>query len=164
MATRIQPRKWGKKNKRTIWAWVNSKSKKGGSVTLHSLCIYRLTLACIFCEISTKQKGMLTHLDWSSLTAPGLYLMPTGLLCCPLSTAPLSVPLANCLLWVPFSNSPLWRSLAPLSWLRSDLPFSPTSGLVRDLDSKPFVWFCAKTDKGIVCLADHPHSVTLLQS
>ena len=25
---------------------------------------------------------------------------------------------------------------------------------------KPFVWFRAKTDKGIVCLADHLHSVT----
>ena len=25
---------------------------------------------------------------------------------------------------------------------------------------KPFVWFRAKTDKGIVCLADHQHSVT----
>ena len=30
----------------------------------------------------------------------------------------------------------------------------------RDLESKPFVWFRAKTDKGIVCLADHLHSVT----
>ena len=35
---------------------------------------------------------MLTHLDWSSLTAPGPYLMPTGLCCCPLST-PLCVSL-----------------------------------------------------------------------
>ena len=40
----------------------------------------------------------------------------------------------------------------------------PTSGLVRDLESKPFVWFRAKTDKGIVCLADHLHSVTVLYS
>ena len=27
---------------------------------------------------------------------------------------------------------------------------------------KPFVWFRAKTDKGIVCLADHLHSVTVV--
>ena len=80
------------KNKRTIWIWVNSKCKKGSSVTLHSLCIYRLTLTCILREISTKPQGMLTHFDWSSLTAPGLYLMPTGLFCCPLSTAPLRHP------------------------------------------------------------------------
>ena len=26
--------------------------------------------------------------------------------------------------------------------------------------AQAFVWFCAKIDKGIVCLADHPHSVT----
>ena len=30
----------------------------------------------------------------------------------------------------------------------------------RDLESKPFVWFRTKTDKGIVCLADHLNSVT----
>ena len=29
----------GTKNKRTIWAWINSKCKKGEFVTLHSLCI-----------------------------------------------------------------------------------------------------------------------------
>ena len=28
--------------------------------------------------------------------------------------------------------------------------------------SQPFVWFRAKTDKGIVCLADHLHSVTMI--
>ena len=30
----------------------------------------------------------------------------------------------------------------------------------RDLEFKPFVWFRAKTEKGIVCLADHLHNVT----
>ena len=44
-------------------------------------------------------------------------------------------------------------------WLLSDIA-SPTSGLVG-VESKPFVWFRAKTDKGIVCLADHPRSVTV---
>ena len=39
-------------DKRTIWAWVKSKCKKGKFVTLHSLCICRLTLACILRETS----------------------------------------------------------------------------------------------------------------
>ena len=34
-----------------------------------------------------------------------------------------------------------------------------TSGHVEIAGPKPFVWFRAKTDKGIVCLADHQHSV-----
>ena len=79
------------KNKRTIWAWVNSKCKKGKFVTLHSLCICRLSLTCSFREISTRVLGMPTHLDWLPhcwplstqdcelilsvfLTSPGLYL------------------------------------------------------------------------------------------
>ena len=44
-------------------------------------------LTCILREISTKPRGMLTHLDWSSITAPGLYLMPTALLRYPSPTA-----------------------------------------------------------------------------
>ena len=51
------------------------------------LCICRLTPTCILLKISTKPRGMLTHLDWSSLTAPGPYLMSTGLFRCPSSTA-----------------------------------------------------------------------------
>ena len=35
------------KSKRTIWAWVNSKCKKGSFVTLHSLCLCRLSPAYI---------------------------------------------------------------------------------------------------------------------
>ena len=42
----------------------------------------------------------------------------------------------------------------PLPWLLSDLA-PPTSGLIGDLDSKPFVWLRAMTDKMIFCLADH---------
>ena len=43
----IQSREWEErtKNKRTIWAWVNSKCKKRSYVTLHSLGICRQTLA-----------------------------------------------------------------------------------------------------------------------
>ena len=49
---------------------------------------------------------MPTHLDWSTLTAAGLYLMLTSLFCCPESTAhcPSVSPFANCFLWVPSSH------------------------------------------------------------
>ena len=94
--------------------------------------------------MSTKLLGMLTHLDWSSLTAAGLYLMHTG----PVSTAncPSPSPVANCFLWVPSSHS--WLAFPCL------LPVASRSR------AQAFVWFRAKTDKGIVCLADHQHSVT----
>ena len=131
----IQSREWEKrtKNKLTIGAWVSSKCKKGGYVTLHSLCICRLSL---------------TFLDWSSLTDPGPYLMPTGLCCCPLSTANChsASHFANCLLWVPSSNS--------------SLAFPCLLPVASRSRAQAFVWFRAKTDKGIVCLVDHPHSVT----
>ena len=95
------------KNKRTIRVWVNSSARRLSCDTLHSLWICRLTLACISSKISTKLRRMPTHPDWPSLTASGPILMPTGLPCCPFSTANChSVsPYANCLLWVPSSNS-----------------------------------------------------------
>ena len=125
-------------------SWVSSKCKKRSCVTLHSPCICRLTLAWISSDISTKLLGMPTHLDWFSFTAVELS-HATGLFCCPVSTAncPSASPVANCLLY-----PTLW--LAFSSYFRSR----------RDLESKPFVWFRAKTDKGIVCLADHLHNVT----
>ena len=110
------------KNKRTIWAWVNSSARRLSCVTLRSLCICRLTLACISSEISPKLLGMPTHPDWSSLTATGPYLMPTGLFCCPLSTADCSSPspVANCLLCF----------LVPTPRLRFPCPL-PVSGRSR---------------------------------
>ena len=81
----IQPREREKKNK-----------EQTNNVGLGQLkCIRRLTPTCILREISTKPRGMLTHLDWSSLGAPGPYLMPTGLFCCSLSTAPPASPFGN---------------------------------------------------------------------
>ena len=129
-------------------AWVNSSERRLSCDTLHSLCICRLTLACISSEISTKLLGMPTHPDWPSLTASGPYLMSTGLFCCPVSAANChsASPFANCFLWVPSSNS----------WL----PFPCLLPVASRSRSQAFVWFRAKTDKGIVFLADHPHSVT----
>ena len=73
---------------------------------------------------------------------------------------PSASPFTNCLLWAPFSFTgvPLPTDLASLG-----SAFPPTSGLVGDLDSKPFVWFRTSTNKGIICLADHPHRVTIAQ-
>ena len=73
------------------------------------------------------------------------------------------------------ADSPLCygvRSRPPLSVSRCQLPVSSfvqptlfsrpvtTSGHGEISSPKPFVWFRAKTDKGIVCLAGHLHSVT----
>ena len=126
------------KNKRTIWAWVNSKCKKGSFVTLHSLCICRLSQACICAKLLQASRNANSSLT-IFLNGPGLYLTPT-------------ISVVDCPSVSPFANFPSGFSRACLSY--------PTSGLVRDLEYKPFVWFRAKTDKGIVCLADYPHSVT----
>ena len=111
------------------------------------LCIRRLTLTCIFREISTKPRGMLTHLDWSSLTTSGPYLMPTGLFCCPLSTP-------DCLSVSPFANSNCGFLFPTPLTFPCPLPVASRSR------AQAFVWFRAKTNKKIVCLAHHLHSVT----
>ena len=109
------------------------------------MCICRLTLALISSETSTKLLGMPTYPDRSSSLLRTLSHADWSL-CCPVSTATRVT-----LLQLPSSQSlclTLW--LAFPSYFRSR----------RDLESKPFVWFRAKIDKGIVCLADHLHSVT----
>ena len=134
----IQSREWEKrtKNERTIWFWVNSSARRLSCDTLHSLCICRLTLACISNEISTKLLGMPIHPDWPSLTAAGPYLMPTGLFCCPVSTGhcPSASPFANSssgfLLPTPDSRS--------LAYFRSR----------RDLELRPLFGFMPKQTKG----------------
>ena len=91
--------------------------------------------------------GLRTHLS-AFLTAPGLYLMPTVLFCCPLSTAPLRH----------LSPTPLSPSL----FLTPTLAFPCPRPARRRSRAQAFVWFRAKTDKGIICLADHPHSFTVV--
>ena len=48
---------------------------------------------------------------------------------------------------------------APLSNSLTGVPF-PNSGHPRSQVQNPLSVFCAQTDKGIVCLANHQHSVT----
>ena len=125
--------------------------QEGDSVPLCiPLCICRLTLASISSKISTKLQEMPTHLDRSSLTAAGLYLMPTGHFSHPVSTpsATLRRP----------SPTAFSEFLCPTPDSRSLTHFRSR----RRSRAQAFVWFRAKTDKGIVWLADHLHSVTLL--
>ena len=108
------------------------------------LCICRLTLAWISSENST------THEEcWLILTGlPSLRLDPISSdwsLCCPVSTGHSRHP----------SPTAFPQFLCPTL---SGVPFLlPVASRWR---AQAFVWFRAKTDKGIVCLADHLHSVT----
>ena len=109
--------------------------------------IYGLTLAWITSENSTKQLEC-RHLDLIFFAGP--YLL------CYCLTAPVSgvrcrLPLSvvpRQLFSAPFSNQP--SSRVPL----------PLPATLRFQVQKHFVWFRAKTDKGIVCLAGHLYSVT----
>ena len=116
--------------------------QKGSYVTL---CICRLTLAWIFVKILLRYWN--ANLSWPDFTHwSGPSLMPTRLSAvrCRLVTR---ITLHKLFLRVPLSNS------------LTGLPL-PTSGHAEIWSPKPFVWFRAKTVKGIVCLADHLHSVT----
>ena len=104
-------------------------------------CICWLTLAWISSENST------THEEcWLILTGLPLLLLDS-----------LSCQLVSLLSGIDCHPSPT-PSFSPFVQflLRSLTHFRSR----QDLESKPFVWFRAKTDKVIVCLADHLHSVT----
>ena len=106
--------------------------------------IYGLTLAWITSENSTMQLEC-WHLD--SVFFAGPYLMLAGL------SARLSGVDCPC---------PWFHANSPSSFLqptvfRVPLPLPDTAIFQVQ---KPFVWFRAKTDKGIVCLAGHLYSVT----
>ena len=67
---------------------------------------------------------------------------------------------------------PVWTGHSRHPWpIPSSSPFFQlfsrsltTSGHFKIAGPKSFVWFRAKTDKGIVCLADHLYSVTVILS
>ena len=80
-------------------------------MTLRSLSICRLTLACISSEIPTKLLGMLTHLDCSSLNSISCRLVSSAVRC----RQPLCVSLHQLLLSVPSSNSSLTGVPLPTS-------------------------------------------------
>ena len=115
-------------------AWVSSKCKKKSYVTLHSLYICRLTLTWISSENSTKILGMLTHLDWSSLTAAELYLMPTGLFS------------VRCRLPFSVSRRQL-TSFRSFVQLLTRVPLL-TSGHIKDRGLRPLFGFATRQTKG----------------
>ena len=105
--------------------------------------IYGLTLAWVTSENSTKQRECRLILTRSSFTGPYL-------LCyCVQSRQPLSV--------VP--RQLLVSSFLQPTLFRVPLPLPDTA---RFQVQKPFAWFRAKTDKGIVSLAGHLYSVTII--
>ena len=135
----IQSREWEErtKNKRTIWAWVNSKCKKRSYVTLHSLCICRLTLARISSENS------ITHEEcWLILTGlPSLRLDPLSCdwsLRCPVSTGHSRhpSPTAFCGFLLP---TPYARSL-PTSGRVEISSLNPLSGFAPKQTKESFAW------------------------
>ena len=110
------------------------------------MCICRLTLAWISNEISTKLLGMPTHLDRSSFT--GL-----DSLSCQLVTFAVRCRLAT---RITFRQLPSQSSFVQLL-----LVFPCLLPVTSRSRAQAFVWFRTKTDKGIACLAEHLHSVTV---
>ena len=164
----IQTKEWEKKNKeQTNNMGLGQLKVQEGEFCNTTFPVYISTNAGVYFSRNFYQlQGMPTHL-WPSSSllivvdsglrthlvclphCPWTLSHPTGPFCCPLSTAPQRHP----------SPTSFSRFLLPTAF--SGVPLT-TSGRVEDLDSKPFVLFRAKTDKGIVCLVDHPHSVTLV--
>ena len=127
-----------------------TQEQKGSMQHYISDSIYGLTLAWITSENSTSNwnADILTRF---SLTVAGPSCHAASSLCSavhcrpPLSDSRRQLPVSS------FSQPTLFRVLLPLP------------DTARFQVQKPFVWFRAKTDKGIVCLAGHPHSVTIVQ-
>ena len=150
----IQSREWEErtKNKRRIWAWVNSKCKKRSYLTLHSLCICRLTIAWISSENST------THEErWLILTGlPSLHLDSLSWdwsFRCPVSTSSATLRRPSPTAFSEFlCPAPHWRSL-------------PTSGRVEISSPNPLSGFAPKQTKGssawrTTYMVSHTHTHT----
>ena len=108
------------------------------------MCICRLTLARISCEISTKLQAMPTHLDRSSLT----------------SLDPISCRLVTSAVLCRLATRVILRQLFCEFFCPTPLAYPYPLPVTSKSRAQAFVWFRAKTDKGIVCLADHLHTVT----
>ena len=119
---------------------VNSRAERE---FCNTLCMCRLTLVWILANFY-KATGMQTHL-------PSQWLDPHVML----TRLSATVSGVDCPCPCPVAKS--CELLCPTNSLFA----SPsTSGHGEISSPKPFVWFRAKTDKGIVCLAGHLHSVT----
>ena len=133
----------GQTNKHEQCLGLTQEQKKSYATLCIPDSIYGLTLAWVTSENSTKQLECRLILTQSSSLDPIFSATVSGVdrICpCPWFHA-------NCLP-APLSNQ--LSSRVPLP-----LPATP-----RFQVQKPFVWFRAKTDKGIICLAGHLYSVT----
>ena len=146
LATRNTIKGAGEKKEQTNNMLGLTQVQKGSFITL---CICRLTLAWISSETSTKLLGIPTYPDWSS-SLLWTSSHPTGLSAVP-CRLPSCITFCQLLLRVPLSN--------PLLAFPYPLPVTPRSRV-----QNPLSGFAPKPDKGIVCLADHLHSVTPLKN
>ena len=136
MATRNTIKGVGEKNKEQTRAWVNWSARKLSCDTLHSFAYVDYRWRASFAKFP-QITGMLTHLDWPSLTVAGLCLMPIGLFSdwCRLPTATLRLP----------SPTGFCGFLLPTPVTRVPLP---TSGHVEDRGLRPLFGFAPKQTKG----------------
>ena len=134
----------GKKEQRNKHLGLTQEQKESYATLCIPDSIYGLTLAWVTSENSTKQLECRLILTWSSsLSLDPISCWLASLLRCPESTAPVRVSSPTPTLSLTLFSRPV-----------------TTSGPAEISSPKLFVWFCAKTDKGIVCSADHLHSVT----
>ena len=133
----------GNRRKRTNEQTLGVNSSAEGELC-NTLCMCRLTLVWILAKLpQSNWNADSIFLHWS-----GPNLLPTGL------SAPVSG--VDCLV-----RGPAPTAHFELLCSTNSLFASPsTSGHGEISSPKPFFWFRAKTDKGIVCLAGHLHSVT----
>ena len=138
---------------------VNQEQRKVCN-TLHSWSIYGLTLAWVTSENSTK----LLESDSSWLTVAGPYPMlprlsaPVSGIDCPCPWFHANSPLLASLLSNANCSRPGPPSTALSSFVQPTLirvPF-PLPDTARFHVQESFVWFRAKTDKGIVCFGGPP--------
>ena len=130
-----------KENKRTKRLGLTQVQKE----SYVTLCMCRLTLVWTLAKLPQSY----WNADSSWLYLLSLVWTPShadSSLCCPVSTASVRRPSPTANFELPFPT----LFSRPLT----------TSRHVEIAGPKPFVWFRAKTDKGIVCLADHLRSVT----
>ena len=131
----------------------------------NTTCLCGLALAWVTSENSIST-GMPTSFDsiFFAVAGPSLlcYCLRSPVLTAPVrgSTTTLCCP-ASLLSSRQLLSSGSHRQLPVSSSVQpsSHIPL-PLPDTARFQVQKPFVWFRAKTDKGIVCLAGHPYSVT----
>ena len=146
-AQELQSSEWEKKNKEQTnnKALANSSARR---LSCDTPCIpCRLTLAWISTENSTyHEECWLILIGLPSLMLDSLSCrLVTSAVRCRLPNCHPASAVANCLLWVPLSNS----SLA-----------FPYPLLVTSKIAGSGLCLVSRQNKGIVCLADHLHSVT----